>query len=480
LIRCTKCGTINNDTDIFCGKCASFLEWTGVKVDQAEVSTPLATDVPGAADSAGGANTAPAADTPPVVPPPRQAPLPVVTPAQPQVPQPPPAPATAPPAAPPPPSFSSPFGDAPPPGAAAAQSAPPPPKVALEPPPPPSYKFKASAAPHEPASQQKSAQPATTASSASAPTPAQPPIPSEPPPVKPTAAQPPARPPQTVALGEPRSRQPTLEQPKPRPITPQRQSVATEPEIRPGDLICGVCGAGNSPERSFCRRCGNSLAAATVAVAVRLPWYRRIFAGRGQPQVMVAGERPAYMGRRGRSAGWYIKRLLVVALVVAIIAPVVAYFAVPSFKEQINALLGQGGATVLLSQHPSTAALDTDINTYWLADQASGHTTVTVNFGGKAEDLAALTFNTGAPGQDFAKYGRPREVQLIFLGDPNPVSILLDDTPAPQPKCLHTNHLTATFDIRIVSSYPPQGADKNLVAVREIGDFKSGSCPPQS
>jgi hypothetical protein len=236
-----------------------------------------------------------------------------------------------------------------------------------------------------------------------------------------------------------------------------------------------VCGAGNSPERSFCRRCGNSLAAATVAVAVRVPWYRRLF-GRSGSAVMVAGDRPATMGRSGRSAGWFVKRLLVLVIVIALIVPIVAYLAVPGFREQVSSMLGQGGSNVLLLQHPSTAALDKDVNTFWLADQASGHTTATVNFG-QTTDLAALTFNAGAPPADFASYGRPREVQLVFPGEPSPVTVLLDDTPAPQTRCLHGNHQARTFDIRIVSSYPPAGANQTLVAMREV-EFIAGSCPP--
>ena len=235
-----------------------------------------------------------------------------------------------------------------------------------------------------------------------------------------------------------------------------------------------MCGAGNAPDRRFCRRCGNSLAAATVAVAVHVPWYRRIFR-RNKSQVMAAGDRPTSLGRGKRGAGWFLKRLLVVVLVLVLVVPVVGYFAVPSFHNQINSLLGQGGTSATLLQHPSTNALDKDVNTFWLADQASGHTTVTVSFA-QTTDLAGLIFNTGAPGTDFATYGRPREVQLVFPGVPTPVAMLLNDVAAPQKLCLPTKAQVRTFDIRIVSSYPPSGGDQNLVATREI-EFIAGSCP---
>jgi len=290
----------------------------------------------------------------------------------------------------------------------------------------------------------------------------------------PTPSQPPARPPQAVTEDQPVSRKPTLEEPVQRSVPQQRQSLAEEPPIKPGDLICGVCGAGNSPDRRFCRRCGNSLAAATVAVAVHVPWYRRIFGG-GQSQTFEAGERPSSLGREGRSAGWFVKRALVILLVIVIVAPIVGYFAIPSFHDKINSLFGQGSTSAILLQHPSTNALDKDVNTFWLADQASGQTTLTVNFG-QTTDLAGLIFNTGAPANDFATYGRPREVQLTFLGNPTPVSMLLDDSPAPQQRCLQQHASVRTFNVRIVSSYPPSGANQNLVATREI-EFIAGNCP---
>ena len=190
---------------------------------------------------------------------------------------------------------------------------------------------------------------------------------------------------------------------------------------------------------------------------------------------MSAGDRPSSLGAKGRSAGWLFKRLLVVLIVIVLVAPVVGYFVIPGFHDQINSMLGQGGTSATLLQHPSTNALDKDVNTFWLADQASGHTTVTVNFG-QTTDLAGLIFNAGASGNDFANFGRPREVQLVFPGVPTPVSMLLNDVPSPQKLCLPKVASVRTFDIRIVSSYPPAGSNQNLVATREI-EFIAGSCP---
>jgi hypothetical protein len=57
----------------------------------------------------------------------------------------------------------------------------------------------------------------------------------------------------------------------------------------PGELICGRCGAGNSRERHYCRRCAASLTEA--AVVPPLPWWRRL--ARPRPKSpLPAGTRP--------------------------------------------------------------------------------------------------------------------------------------------------------------------------------------------
>jgi hypothetical protein len=79
---------------------------------------------------------------------------------------------------------------------------------------------------------------------------------------------------------------------------------------KPGDILCPSCGAGNTAERRFCRRCACSLSGAAL---VRVSWWRRLRAAlRGKP--LAAGSRPR---RRRRS-------ILPTALLLALIAVVVA------------------------------------------------------------------------------------------------------------------------------------------------------------
>jgi hypothetical protein len=91
----------------------------------------------------------------------------------------------------------------------------------------------------------------------------------------------------------------------------QRAKAAKQPPtrvIRPGDLVCGHCGEGNDANRSFCRRCGESLA---EVVPVKQPsWFKRLFS-REPKAPAEAGARPmrdgggstgSTLGKKGRQA----------------------------------------------------------------------------------------------------------------------------------------------------------------------------------
>lgn len=74
--------------------------------------------------------------------------------------------------------------------------------------------------------------------------------------------------------------------PRPAAAPPRRSE---EPPPAPGDLVCGSCGAGNTPTRKFCRRCGASLAEARVQP--RRSWWSRLWRPDPRPGP-VAGYRP--------------------------------------------------------------------------------------------------------------------------------------------------------------------------------------------
>jgi hypothetical protein len=79
--------------------------------------------------------------------------------------------------------------------------------------------------------------------------------------------------------------------PVPDGAPPRRDVIAPAP----GELVCGRCGAGNKPERSFCRRCAASLKEA--AVVPTPPWWRRLLS-RPARKPPPAGTRPKRKRRR--------------------------------------------------------------------------------------------------------------------------------------------------------------------------------------
>lgn len=87
---------------------------------------------------------------------------------------------------------------------------------------------------------------------------------------------------------------------KPAAARPRRYVPPTardEPPPAPGDLICGACGAGNAPHRNFCRRCGASLADAPTQG--RDGWWRRWRSRRkARKEGPKAGTRPKRRRRR--------------------------------------------------------------------------------------------------------------------------------------------------------------------------------------
>jgi hypothetical protein len=182
------------------------------------------------------------------------------------------------------------------------------------------------------------------------------------------------------------------------------------------------------------------------------------------------------MGRAGQPRPSRVKRIIFVLLLLLILGPIIAYFTVPAVRSRIDGLINDASIAFTLSRNPSDSALDKNAATYWLADPNAGVPTLTVNFT-DTTDLAALTFLSGAtPGADYQNHARPWRVELVFPGETQTVILELQDTPAPQTRCLGQNHSVRTFQMRIVSVFEADPGGQDLVALREV-DFISGSCP---
>ena len=106
-------------------------------------------------------------------------------------------------------------------------------------------------------------------------------------------------------------------------------------------------------------------------------------------------------------------------------------------------------------------ALDVDFNTYWLADPSSGNTTLKVTFG-KTTDLAGIRFSVGATADAYASIGRPKQVEVIFLGTSQPVPLTLTETS--EPRCSSRNVSGPVEANRTVTRLP-----------KEVGSERSSS-----
>ena len=77
---------------------------------------------------------------------------------------------------------------------------------------------------------------------------------------------------------------------KPAPKRPDpAPATQAEPALRPGETACPSCAAGNESGRSFCRRCGASLAPPPEE-AKKPSWWRKLVTK--DPKVHAAGDRP--------------------------------------------------------------------------------------------------------------------------------------------------------------------------------------------
>ncbi len=437
MIVCKQCGHHNEDNDTFCGSCGKFLEWTGerVVVAQPEPEPPPPAPEPepahvGLIDRV--KHAVGIEEQAPQPAPPAQinaAPTPVMAPA--------PVAAAAP-AAEPRVVWSVPVTSA------APTAAPPAPAVST-----PAPVLAGVAAPSAPA----------TPAAVSAP-------PDEPVSRRPTSVAP--------AVSRPRQAARTMEAPTRR---------------HPGDLICGQCGEGNDPTRHFCRRCGNSL---DEAIAVRLPWYRRLVNRLFGVRTREAGWRPHRVGPPNvMGVVWRVVSLAIGALIVVALA---AFLLVPSFHNLVvnrvtggvttvrkaffpryDAVYATGAsASTSIAGHLPTLAVDKFNNTYWGAQPRDPAPYLKVSFHDPV-DLAQIGFDSGAAGtaptDDFLAQPRPHDVHLVFSNGTTADLKLKDEDPkvAKNAQFYPVEAKQVTFvEIHIMSVYATAGAAPSSVAIAEV------------
>ncbi len=282
------------------------------------------------------------------------------------------------------------------------------------------------------------------------------------------------------------ARAPEAQRPQAAPPRPKVTKQAPSRKINPGDLVCGVCGEGNDPQRNYCRRCGSTLAEATVA---KTRWYQR----RSKKKVVAAGERPGRPGRstsgggagrsarvaRGKVLGRFadFKRILAILAIVGIGVG----FVVPSIRtwvtdtavdgfdkvkgtvspEYTNVPVDPARVTSASGETPGGEAAnvaDGNTLTYWLAPPEATTPSVSVGFV-EPTDVEHVLVHPGQQ-EDGGKVVRPdpRPRSLLFRltasdGTITEVTATLEDTDGFQKVELGTDDV-ASVETEVVDCFP--------------------------
>jgi hypothetical protein len=259
--------------------------------------------------------------------------------------------------------------------------------------------------------------------------------------------------------------------------------------LRPGDLVCGECGEGNPPTRKFCSRCGTSLLQAEV---VKVPWWRRLRIRRG-PRVVAVASRPGEAGAGRPSAGHDARHTLTkafrkvrVLLGAVIMVGIVAYGVYSPFRGLVNGKVESiknkiTGAVVVhfvpvhaiaetanLQErgHPGFDAVDSFLNTYWLAPfSANDYPTLTLTFASPVT-LKRMIIYSGA--SNSLAHGRPSLLVLVFSNNKS-TTLTPQDTPKEQTLSISNAEQVQSVKIEIEGTY--RGAGRSDVAISDIELF---------
>ena len=272
--------------------------------------------------------------------------------------------------------------------------------------------------------------------------------------------------------------------------------MVEEPQVRPGDLVCKQCGTGNDPARKFCRKCGNSLAAAVAAK--KIPWWKRLFSRKAKKQAKEQDPNAPEIGKgrkavqSAQNASWRVQRLLMFArrgLMLLAVVGLAGSLAVPNTRKIIfdfgkNGFTGIKGKLVQnvqpihavnvvptsqLPDHDATQANDGFRNTYWAegVDGPGLGQGLTFNFSEKVEMVKIiLTPGTTDPPDAFLKQPRPKQLHIAYDTGAAEDITLIDDRKA-QAFTLKKGKNVTAITMTFASVFPAQGPGSDS-AIAEV------------
>ncbi len=211
-------------------------------------------------------------------------------------------------------------------------------------------------------------------------------------------------------------------------------------DLGPADLYCGTCGAGNVDSRSYCRRCGASLADAVRPG--RLPWWRRMFTRRRRENGFAAGQRPKEWSKLTfepqapppRRVFRFPRRIVLSRFALPLIALSVLGMGLGPMRakatevifdvyhsaqrklapEYVHVTPKSATASDAVKNRPASAAIDRNTTTYWSEGRAGLGSVLTVTFD-RPVSLAKIGFDNGASGKDFPFQPRLRDVEVTYF-----------------------------------------------------------------
>lgn len=273
----------------------------------------------------------------------------------------------------------------------------------------------------------------------------------------------------------PSSRAPTAQRPAAPVAKPRRRELPPdEHRIRPGEVVCAACGAGNVPTRKFCRRCGADLQDAPTTATDA--WWRRLFRRRtaGGP---LAGARNTVRSRRYAAQVW-LAVILAALIAGGFVARGYVGGVVDVVRDRVEGQQPMNPTRMATSSaqpgHPAAMAHDGFVNRYW-APAATGDAKgqwVEARF---ARPFRLVTVRvTGGTANDQAAYlsqARPHTLRLTVLRAHRPAqveTVTLQDKPGPQDFGVAVSDVTSVRS-SVTSAYGVRPGKR--VAIAEIEFF---------
>lgn len=293
---------------------------------------------------------------------------------------------------------------------------------------------------------------------------------------------------------KPTAQQPVAQQPSAvkQPPRPDPKITAAATVISAGDLVCSQCGQGNDPARKFCRKCGNSLAAAVVAKKV--PWWKKLFGGKKARTSKEAADRQRKKAK-AKDASFKAQMLVVNArkvLMFLALFGLAGGLAIPSMRVEVMRFAKGGMGSVQDLFNPKVSpvnavtvaassavpgreanfAADLVLNSYW-AEGAEGDgvgQTISFTFA-EPTDLTKVLITAGSTEnpEGYLQNPRPKALHFVFdTGGSTDITLIDAEFRKSQGFNLKGAKGVTKVDVSISSVFPGRGGTETGIAEVEF------------